>query len=199
MEGSNDLRQFRFRIFRAGTSAKTRTSCGALIGFALLMAGCSGRGPTAPSHAASAPAVPGTLTAAAAATPPFNLEAVLRDVNDGSGFGLVKFRQPNDADLIVYLDAWVRDLSPNTAYLLQRAVDTVVDGSCTSTSWLTLGKGLTPEPILTDDRGFGRAELFRALPDNLEGTPFDIHFRVIQRETSAVVLQSGCYDYVPSR
>jgi len=139
------------------------------------------------------------LSAGPPATPPFNLEAVLRDVNGGRSFGLVKFRQPKDEELIVYLDAWVRDLSPNTAYLLQRAVDTVVDGNCTSTSWLTLGKGLTPEAIVTDDRGIGRAELFRALPDDLEGTTFDIYFRVIESETSAVVLQSGCYEYVPSR
>jgi hypothetical protein len=153
----------------------------------------------APSQAGGATNVSGLLAAGAPATPPFNLEAVLRDVNDGPGFGLVKFRQPNDAELIVYLDAWVRDLSPNTAYQLQRAVDPVVDGNCTSTSWLTLGKGLTPEAILTDDRGFGRAELFRALPDNLEGTTFDIYFRVIESATSAVVLQSGCHQYVPSR
>jgi hypothetical protein len=173
--------------------------CSVLIGLALLMAGCSQQGPAAPSQAGGATNVSGMLAAEAPATPPFNLEAALRDVNGGPGFGLVKFRQPKDADLIVYLDAWVRDLSPNTAYLLQRAVDTVVDGSCTSTSWLTLGKGLTPEPILTDDRGFGRAELFRALPDNLEGTAFDIYFRVIESATSAVVLQSGCYEYVASR
>jgi hypothetical protein len=74
-----------------------------------------------------------------------------------------------------------------------------VDGTCTSTTWLTLGKGLTPEAIVTDDRGTGRAELFRGLPDNLEGTPFDIYFQVIESESGAVALQSGCYEYVPSR
>jgi hypothetical protein len=178
---------------------RTTGVCSVLIGFALLVAGCSGQGPTAPSPAGSAAGVPGMLAAGAPATPPFNLEAVLRDVNGGPGFGLVKFRQPKDGELVIYLDAWVRDLSPNTEYLLQRAVDTVVDGNCTSTSWLTLGKGLTPETIVTDERGTGRAELFRALPDTLEGTTFDIHFRVIESETSAVVLQSGCYQYVPSR
>ena len=104
-----------------------------------------------------------------------------------------------DEELIGYLDTRVRDLSPNTAYLLPRAVDTVVDGNCTSTSWLTLGKGLTPEAIVTDDRGTGRAELFRGPPDNLEGTPFDIYFQLIESETGAVALQSGCYEFVPSR
>jgi hypothetical protein len=140
-----------------------------------------------------------TGSSGAAATPPFNLEAVLRDVSGGQGFGLVKFRQPDDDDLIVYLDTWVRDLSPNTPYLLQRAVDTEIDGNCTSTGWLTLGKGFTPEPIVTDDRGTGRAELFRLLPDSTEGTRFDIHFRVIESTTSGVALQSGCYEFVSSR
>ena len=41
-------------------------------------------------------------------TPNFNLEVVLR----GDGFGLVKFRQPNDNALIIHLDVWVRDLEP---------------------------------------------------------------------------------------
>src|SRR5262245_22165535 len=50
-------------------------------------------------------------------TPRFNLEIVLR----GDGFGLVRFRQPNDDVRVVDLDVWVRDLAPNTSYLLQRA------------------------------------------------------------------------------
>src|SRR5262245_13456228 len=94
-------------------------------------------------------AIVGVLTAAAAAAlasaaeadgvgppwgpemPPFNLEVILRDVAAGPGFGHVKFRQPNDTDRIIYLDTWVRDLVPNHGYLLQRAVDTSLDGSCT--------------------------------------------------------------------
>ena len=178
---------------------RTSGICSVLIAFALLMAGCSQQGLTGPTQAGSATKGPDLLAAGGPATPPVNLEAVLRAVGDGPGFGLVKFRQPKDEALVVYLDAWVRDLSGNTPYLLQRAVDTVVDGNCTSGSWLTLGKGLTPEPIVTDERGVGRAELFRALPDNLEGTPFDIYFRVIESSTSAVVLQSACYEYVASR
>ena len=81
-------------------------------------------------------------------TPSFNLEVVLR--GEAFGFGLVKFRQPNDDALIVDLDVWVRDLAPDTSYLLQRAVDVNVDDSCTSTAWLTLGKGLAPQSITTD-------------------------------------------------
>jgi hypothetical protein len=130
-------------------------------------------------------------------TPNFNLEVILRASDGGDGFGHVKFRQPNDADLTINLDVWVRDLAPNTSYRLQRAVDTVLDGSCTSASWLTLGRGLVPQAITTDDRGTGREHLFRTV--SAPGSRFDIHFRVIDDATSAVVLESGCYQYTVSQ
>ena len=126
--------------------------------------------------------------------PNFNLEVVLR----GDGFGLVKFRQPNDADKIVYLDTWVRGLAPNTSYLLQRAVDTNVDDDCTSTGWLTLGKGLQAQAITTDETGTGREQLFRNLAAFPVGSRFDIHFRVIDAATGAVVLTSDCYQFTIS-
>ena len=128
-------------------------------------------------------------------TPNFNLQVVL----GGEGFGLVKFRQPNDDDLIIYLDVWVRDLKPNTSYLLQRAVDVIVDGECTSTAWLTLGKGLLPQSITTDAEGTGRAELFRSVAAFPVGSEFDIHFRVIGEETSEVVLKSECHQFTISQ
>ena len=127
-------------------------------------------------------------------TPPFNIQVILR--NESHGFGHVKFRQPNDADKIVYLDVWVRDLAPNTGYRLQRAVDTTPDDDCTSQAWLTLGKGLTPQLITTDDRGTGREELFRDLAAVATGMLFDIHFRVIEDATGAVALTSECYQFV---
>ena len=134
------------------------------------------------------------------ATPNFNLEAQLRPVASGSdGFGLVKFRQPKDADKIVLLDVWVRDLAPSHSYLLQRATDSNVNDDCTGTNWLTLGRGLVPQAITTDDRGTGRADLFRNLAAVPLGTEFDIQFRVIDADTSAVVLQSACYQYVVSQ
>lgn len=127
--------------------------------------------------------------------PKVNLEVILR----GEGFGHVKFRQPKDADLIVYLDTWVRDLEPNTRYLLQRAVDPIVDDNCTSTAWLTLGRGSVPQAITTDAKGTGRAQLFRTLSAGSVGSAFDIHFRVINEATSAVVLTSECYQFVVSQ
>src|SRR5262245_25874560 len=129
-------------------------------------------------------------------TPNFNLEVILRGT-DG-GFGLVKFRQPNDANLIIYLDTWVRNLAPNTSYQLQRAVDTNVDGNCTSTGWLTLGRGATPQALVTDDMGTGRADLFRSVAAFPVGSQFDIHFRVVVSGTSTVVLESGCYQFTTS-
>ena len=135
------------------------------------------------------------------ATPNFNLEVVLRPVAGGPdhGFGLVKFRQPKDADKIVYLGVWVRDLAPNRSYSLQRATDTNVNDDCTGTNWVTLGQGSVAKAVTTDDRGTGRADLFRDLAAIHLGTVFDIYFRVIDSVTLAVVLQSACYQYTVSQ
>jgi hypothetical protein len=146
----------------------------------------------APSAGTSAAAGPSSA-AALAAQPPFNLEAILR----GDGFGLVKFRQQKDPSTnIINLDVWVRDLGANSSYSLQRAVDTVLDDDCTGTNWLTLGLGPAAQPIVTDDRGTGRADLWRDLSTFAPGTAFDIHFRVVETGTSNVVLQSDCYRFV---
>ena len=133
---------------------------------------------------------------AAANNPTFNLEVILRGEN--GRFGHIKFRQDVDPSKIISLETWVRDLEPNHQYLLQRAVDAanVVDGDCTSTSWLTLGKGLTPQSILTDDNGTGSEELWRDVSTAASGTAFDIHFRIVNATTMAVVLTSDCYQYV---
>ncbi|HMK17695.1 MAG TPA: hypothetical protein VK492_05850 [Chitinophagaceae bacterium] len=133
---------------------------------------------------------------ATANNPTFNLEVILRG-EDGR-LGHVKFRQDVDPSKIIVLGTWVRDLEPNHQYLLQRAVDAanVVDGNCTSTSWLTLGKGLTPQSILTDDSGRGGEELWRDVSAVASGSAFDIHFRIVDATTMAVVLTSDCYQYV---
>ena len=135
------------------------------------------------------------------ATPNFNLEVILRPIaaQPASGFGVVRFRQPKDADQIVYLDLWVRDLAPSHSYNLQRATDTNVNDACTGTNWLTLGQGTVPQTITTDARGTARADLFRNLSTIPLGTEFDIHFRVIDAVTSAVVLESACYQYTVSQ
>jgi hypothetical protein len=143
-------------------------------------------------------------------TPRFNLQVILDDTAGGNGFGYVKFRQPNDDARVVYLDTWVRDLQPNHAYLLQRQVDLEADGDCADpslSSWLTLGEGLSlpPTPITTDDRGTGRAALYRDLDPPgpatgpPPGTPFDIRFRVVDAANPLeTVLQSGCYVFTVS-
>jgi len=135
-------------------------------------------------------------TIGTANNPTFNLEVILR--GEEGRLGHIKFRQDVDPSKIIVLDTWVRDLDPNHQYLLQRAVDAanVVDGDCTSASWLTLGKGLTPQSILTDDNGKGSEELWRDISMLASGTKFDIHFRIVDATTMAVVLTSDCYQYV---
>ena len=134
-------------------------------------------------------------------TPNFNLQAVLHPAAAGpdDGFGLVKFRQPNDDEKTVLLNVWVRNLAPNTDYYLERATDLFVDDSCTGMNWLTLGHQATPVAIETDDTGTGRASLFRNLGTAAIGAQFDIYFHVIDAATKAVVLESGCYQFTVSQ
>jgi len=169
-----------------------------LLAAVLSAAACSQspKSPVAPD--ANTDAIVATAAAPLTEAPPFNLEAILRPVGDGGGFGLVKFRQPKDNLEWIYLDVWVRNLAPNTTYLLQRAVDTQLDGVCTGVGWLTLGTdNVTPGPIVTDEGGTGTAALSRNVGAVAQpGDGFDIHFRVIQQSNSAVVLESDCYRFV---
>ncbi len=165
---------------------------------AIVLSACADT-PVAPT--ATGPSVSGTSAVTPSVrpwgpeAPRFNLEVILR----GDGFGLVKFRQPNDDALVIQLDTWVRNLAPNTSYLLQRAVDVNVDDSCTGTNWLTLGKGTQSQSITTDARGTGREELFRSVAAFPVGSEFDIHFRVIAQLSSAVVLTSECHQFTISQ
>jgi hypothetical protein len=129
-------------------------------------------------------------------TPSFNVELLLRPPGGGGVQGFVKFRQPNDDALVVELGVMVRGLAPNTHYQLQRAVD-AFDGTCTSTSWLTLGKGLVPQDIVTDDDGNATENLFRTL--SMEGAQFDIRQRIVLAGTTTVVLVSNCHEFTVSR
>jgi hypothetical protein len=58
--------------------------------------------------------------------------------------------------------------------------------------------GATPQAIVTDDKGTGRAELFRSVAAFPVGAQFDIHFRVVVAGTSTVMLESGCYQFTIS-
>jgi hypothetical protein len=160
-----------------------------------LVAACvaDGSDPVSPT-AAQTPAI--SASSWGPEIPPFNNEIILRDATGSGGFGHVKFRQPNDADRIVYLDTWVRDLKPNATYQLQRATDTAINDDCTGTNWLTLGKGATPQVLTTDDRGTAQEDLFRNLGTTAVGSTFDIHFRVIEQASGLVALESGCYQFV---
>ena len=161
-----------------------------LGGLGLMLIACASEN-SAPTSAAASSSTPWASASWGPETPNFNLEVILR----GSGFGLIKFRQPNDATAIAFLDTRVRGLAPSTEYLLQRAVDPLVDDDCTSTAWLTLGRGTEPQSITTDETGKGQQEFFRNLAAFPPGSEFDIHFRIINAVTQAVVLESECYQF----
>ena len=129
-----------------------------------------------------------------------NFAALLRPVSGGPthAFGVVLFRQPHDAEKVVFLDVWTLGLAPNHSYSLQRATDSIVDDDCQGTNWLTLGRGLEPQAIETNELGFGRAHLFRDLATVPDGTQFDIQFRVIDSVTQDVVLVSSCHQFTVS-
>ena len=125
----------------------------------------------------------------------YNLEVVLHE--EGNRGGHIHFRQDRDAAKIIELNTKLHNLEPSREYLLQRAVDAInmVDGNCTSTSWLTLGYGLNPHAILTDEKGNGEDILWRDVTAIPSGSTFDIHFRVVDAITLDVVLVSDCYQY----
>jgi hypothetical protein len=124
-----------------------------------------------------------------------NLVIHLRSAAD-DGFGRVVFSQPKDENKIVYLKVRLHGLAPGHGYYLQRATDTTVDDNCTGTNWLTLGQGPEPQKIVTDAKGNADAELFRDLAAVPVGTEFDIRFRVVDEAGGAVVLESGCDQFV---
>lgn len=173
-------------------------SAAAAVAVTVLFTACDSvnGGPTMPGAVAVRGAASGHSTPPwGPETPHFNLQVTLR----GDGFGLVEFRQPNDDALVINLNTWLRGLKPNTDYVLQRAVDTIVDDICTSVGWLTLGKGLQPQSITTDHTGTGSEQLFRSVAAFPVGAEFDIHFRVLEEATSTVVLASECYQFTISQ
>lgn len=179
---------------------RTRSALALASAASMFVLACEDRGP-----GLTGPTVTTTTPPAADAwgpeDPRFNLEVILR-APDGKGFGLVKFRQPNDDALTIYLDTWVHGLAPNTSYVLQREVDlSAPDGVCDGESgWLTLGKGLAPQAITTDATGTGRESLFRSVAAFPVGQEFDIHFRVVDDATKSVVaLVSDCYRFTISQ
>jgi hypothetical protein len=130
---------------------------------------------------------------------PYGIDATLKPDNSKDkslkGFGLVKFRQDPDTARIIALDTYLYGLQPNHDYLLQRAVNPITDASCTSTVWLTLGKGLVAQAIHTNNQGDGEENLFRDVTSIARGTQFHIHFQIIDAVTLATVLSSDCYEY----
>lgn len=132
-------------------------------------------------------------------TPPYDLNVPLSSVTvKGYGSkvtGFIKFRQNPDTARIIDLDTWISGLTPDHAYLLQRAVNPITDADCTSTAWLTLGLGLVSQAIHTDAHGFGHEDLWRNVSSIARGTQFRIHFQVVDSATQSTVLVSDCDMY----
>jgi hypothetical protein len=132
--------------------------------------------------------------------PYYNLDVTLLPVTAKTDFGkhaagFLKFRQDPDTARRVTLDIWVFDLLPNHSYSLQRAVDPITSADCTSTAWLTLGKGPVAQTIDTDAKGNGHEDLFRDLTAVARGTQFRIHFQIIDATTLETVLTSDCTQF----
>jgi hypothetical protein len=131
------------------------------------------------------------------ATPPFNIEVILR--GEEKAFGHVKFRQDLDLPKVVLLGVWVRDLEPLHSYYLQRAAN-AFNGDCPTTGWLTLGEGPVATPFTTDEDGTAKVDFWRNVSGavgTVPGDHFDIRFRVVDAANMNVaVLESSCYDYV---
>jgi hypothetical protein len=133
-------------------------------------------------------------------TPPYDINVKLEAPNAKAAYGhspigYISFRQDPDPAKIITLDTWIGNLEPNHEYKLQRAVNPVTVPDCTSTAWLTLGAGLTPQSIQTDAKGNGKAALWRDVTAIATGTQFRIHFQVIDAVTNSTVLISDCYMY----
>lgn len=132
-------------------------------------------------------------------TGPYNINVLLFGNTTGhhfddQGLGYVKFRQ-KDSLHNISLETWVFHLAPHHTYLLQRAVNPITDNTCSSTSWLTLGLGLTPQAIHTDKHGFAYEPLFRNVAAIPSGTQFRIHFQIVDSASKEPVLTSDCYSY----
>jgi hypothetical protein len=131
--------------------------------------------------------------------PFYNLDVTFLPVNTkiyhGYEAGFLKFRQDPDTARLITLDISVFNLEPHHSYQLQRAVDPITSSTCTSTTWLTLGKGLVPQTIDTDAKGNGEADLFRDVTSATRGSQFRIHFQIVDAVTGATVLASDCYQY----
>ncbi|MBO9618793.1 MAG: hypothetical protein J7539_07110 [Niabella sp.] len=125
----------------------------------------------------------------------YNFDVTLLGMNQSKG--TIRFRQDPATPKVITLYTKILNLLPDHEYQLQRAVDKIneVDGICSSNTWLTLGLGLTPHSIITDDEGNGHELLWRSVSAIPSGSSFDIHFQVIDAVSHEVVLTSDCYQY----
>jgi len=102
----------------------------------------------------------------------------------GTGHVLVSPTAKDRPTFDVQIEVNAHDMLPNSTFTVQRRVDLIPDGVCTSTTWLTNG------PITTSAGGAGAQhfEVERGAPF-VSGVRFDVQFRVIGNGTE---LRSEC-------
>jgi hypothetical protein len=115
--------------------------------------------------------------------------------NNHSTFGLIKVGVPADSDTTVSLRTKLHLVTPNTAYLVQYAADTIPDHACTDSSWVTVGPGAVLESILSDSNGNARQTLTEEIPALPPSFSIDVRFRVVDSATTGVALVSRCHRF----
>ena len=172
-------------------SARATLTAGiTVLAAAIGLSACAVDGPS--SLATTSPPSLDRRAAPDPTVPAFDLNVHLSGADDAEG--LIKFRQPDDGVMTIFLHTRVEGLTPNHDFYLRRAALALGSG-CVDGGWLTLGLGTVVTPIHTDEEGEGRADLFRSLPASIAGKSFDIHFQIVDAVSGAVVLQSKCLAY----
>lgn len=118
----------------------------------------------------------------------------------GQGEGIINITPKADREgFSAEVTVSVRQASPDTVFLLTRAVDFTLDGICTNTNFVPLPLP-NPGPLVTlttSSGGAGAVHTKFALdpiqfPQFSEGTTFEVHWQ-IRTENSSIVLQSDCF------
>lgn len=134
----------------------------------------------------------------------------------GQGAGIVNLTSlPGDPGLTVNVTINVHNAAPNTTFFIQRAPETGIpqrplssDGICQRANglapWIGAPSFVTvPRPLLgdlvtltTNAQGNGTAHFILNFPTNfvLDGTVFDVEFRLVNNETAPTIdLRTECF------
>jgi hypothetical protein len=122
------------------------------------------------------------------------LDTWARWFGDGP-FGVIKIPVPADGDTTVSLRTKLRNLAPNTGYLVQWAADTIPNRACSDTSWVTVSPIAGLQVITVDSNGNARQTLTENVPAIPAAFTVEVHFRVVDSATKGVTLVSRCHSF----